>query len=351
MTETKNPIKAIAYDLADMEAEMFKMRSEGLKRGAWTGFSELDKLWTLKKGYQTFLIAPPHQGKSSFINEIVINLIEFSKWKIVIWSPETGSARDVYNELLWTKCKKPFIKNKAGINSTDEEAREAMHELANQIKVLDFGMQGVTVDMIFNQVARFIDEGWKPDLVIIDPYIDLVTESSKGVRDDIAISNFCSKLRRYSSNYDIHTLLAIHTKTMDKKDGKTISGEKISYFPRPTMNDIQGGTTFARKGFFIVSLWRPVEGLPKGDDGEYYQGNETVVCVVKAKPKMAGSLGECSLYYDKIANRYYESHDAGYTKTWAYDCPDGFQEREISPNNEYAILKQKQEKIKQEVIW
>jgi hypothetical protein len=349
--EKENLIKSISYDIGEMEEELFKMRNEGLKKGAWTGFSELDKLWTLKAGYQTFLIAPPHAGKSSFINEIVINLIEFSKWNVVIWSPETGSARDVYNELLWTKCRKPFIKNKAGINSTDEEAREAIHELSNKVKVLDFGMQGVTVDMIFHQVARFIDEGWKPDLVIIDPFADLLTSSSKGLRDDLAIAEFTSKLRRYSSNYSVHTLLAIHTKVMDKKDGKTISGEKVSYFPKPTMNDIQGGTMFARKGFFIVSLWRPTEGLPKGEDGEYYQGNETVVCVVKAKPKMAGSLGECSLYYDKIANRYYESHDSGYTKTWAYDCPDGFQEREISPNNEYAILKQKQEKIKQEVIW
>ena len=282
----KKELALTSFNIDDIEDELFKMRSEGLKRGAWTGFSGLDELWTLKRSGQTYLIAPPATGKSSFINEIIDNLISYSKWKVVIWSPETGAAKDVYNELLWTHCKKPFIKNKAGVNCSDDEARAAIEFLRDNIRVLDFGMQGVTIDMIFSQVGRLIEEeNFHPDLVIIDPYADLVTSSSKGLRDDLAIMEFTSKLRRYNARFQTHTILAIHTKVMEKKNGKTVAGEAISYFPKPTMNDIQGGTMFARKGFFIVSLWRPPVGLPKGEEGDFYEDNETVVSVVKAKPR------------------------------------------------------------------
>ena len=65
---------------------------------------------------------------------------------------------------------------------------------------------------------------------------------------------------------------------------------------------------------------------------------------------MAGVVGECLLFYDKIANRYYERKNKS-DVIWSYPCPNGFSEREISPNNELEVLKQKQENIKQEQLW
>jgi energy-coupling factor transporter ATP-binding protein EcfA2 len=344
-------IQQIAYSMDDCFDNLFKMRHAGLKRGAWTGFKVLDELYTVKKGSMTYLVAPSHCGKTSFLNELMTNLIEFSKWKIVIYSPETGTPSDVFNELLWTRCKKPFVCNKKGYNATEDEAKEAIEFLKDNIRILDFGLQLPTIDMIYSQVARLKEEGFNADMLVIDPAVEVKTGKSQGMRDDIAIEELTNKIRRFSSHYDIHTLIAIHTRQMEKKKGKLVSGEEVWYMPAPTMNDIQSGLTWARKGMMILTLWRPPAGLPKGDTGDCYVDNEMVISVVKARPKLAGALGQCSLFFDKWANRFYESWEQGKPKQWAYDCPEGFQEREISPNNEYAILKQKQEKIKQEVIW
>lgn len=343
-------INQYSYSITELEDELLKMRNEGLKRGAWLGFSKLDELWTMKRASTTWLVAPPHAGKSSFINEIIVNLINFSKFKIIIWSPETGDSKAVFNELLWTTCKRPFIKNKKGINATDEEVRKAIKLLKDNVEVLDFGLQPVTVEMIYAQVSRLREEkNFDADLLIIDPLTDLKTGKNDGQRDDIALEEFSSKVRRYSAHNDIHTMVAVHTKAMGRREGKTITGEKIEYVGRPTMDDIAGGQTLARRGMMIVTLWRPKEGLVKDSEkGEAYVKNETVVCVVKAKPKTAGSLGECSIFYDREANRYYEDSGDG-KKIFSYECPDGFNEREVSPNNTEEYIKVQKENIRREL--
>lgn len=341
-------VNQFSFDMDDCYANLQNMRAAGLLRGAWTGFYSLDQFYTIKRGSMTYLVAAPHCGKSALINELVVNLIEFSKFKVIIYSPETGTPSDVFAELLWSKGKKPFIKNKSGFNVTDEEAVEAMEFLRENVKILDFGLQLPTIDMIYAQVARLKEEGFNADLLIIDPAVEVATSKNKGVREDIAVEELTNKIRRFSSHYDIHTLIAIHTKAMEKRKGTTVAGEEIWYYPQPSMNDIAGGQTWARKGMMIVTLWRPPKGFPKDENGAFYDDNEMVIEVVKARPKCAGSLGKCSLFYDKWSNRFCEEIDR--QKYFSYQCPDGFTERELSPNNIIEIQR-RNEPNKQGEIW
>ena len=341
-------INKFSFDMSDCVANLRNMRDSGLLRGAWTGFAGLDAIYTVKRGSMTYLVASPHCGKSALINELVINLIEFSKFKVILYSPETGTPSDVFVELLWSYCKKPYIKNKKGYNCTDGEAELAINFLKENVVILDFGLQLPTIDMIYAQVARLKDEGFDADLLIIDPAVEIQSSKSKGVREDIAVEELTNKIRRFSSHNDIHTLIAIHTKSMEKRKGTTVAGEEIWYYPQPTMNDIAGGQTWARKGMMILTLWRPPKGFPKGDSGEFYEDNELVIEAVKARPKCAGSLGKCTLFYDKFANRFQEEIDR--QKWYAYPCKDGFLEREISPNNIEEIIR-RQTPTEQGRLW
>lgn len=336
-------VTSFAASPSSMRGRIETMRTEGLKRGAWTGFSSLDEHYTVKRGSSTLIIAPPHAGKSSFINELIDNLVRFSGFKFVVYSPETGSQEDVLNEILWTHCKKPVIKNKSNYFVSDEEFEEAMALFEDNIRVLDFGMQEVTIDMIFAQVERLReDEDFDADVVIIDPYAEIKTSESNGVRTDIAVNEFLNKMRRYSSKYDVHTMLAVHTRDIALKVDKNQYGQEVRYAPPAKATEIQGGQMFFRKAFFIVSLWRAPKDVSTGKpDGSVWEGNETVVEILKAKPKLAGKLGKVVLCYDKWSNRYYERCETSPKgMRFAYDCPDGFTEREISPNNKRARYEQ-----------
>jgi hypothetical protein len=346
--EVEIMVNQFSFDMGDCLSNIRNMRSAGLMKGAWLGFSNLDEFYTMKRGSMTYLVAAPHCGKSALINEFVINLIEFSKFKVIIYSPETGTPSDIMVELLWSKCKRPYIKNKAGINATDEEAEEAIRFLSENVVILDFGLQLPTIDMIYAQVARLKEEGFDADLLVIDPAVEIQSSKSKGVREDIAVEELTNKVRRFSSHYDIHTLIAIHTKAMEKRKGQTVAGEEIFYYPQPTMNDIAGGQTWARKGMMILTLWRPPKGFPKDDVGGFYEENELVIEVVKARPKSAGKLGRCVLKYDRISNRFKEEIDRQYH--FSYPCKDGFTEREISPNNIQEITRRNTPTV-QSNIW
>lgn len=337
-----------SHSLDDVRSNLTNMRSDGLRKGAWLGFSHLDELWTLKRGSTTYLVAPPHVGKSSFINEIVDNLIKYSGYKVVIFSPETGSPEDVFNELIWTHCKKPFIKNKAGIYASDADVEEAFRMFGSNIRVLDFGLKDVTINMIYEEVTRLREEeGFDADLLIVDPMAEVKTASSSGVRDDIAIGDVLNKVRRYSSKYDIHTILAVHTVNIGLQTFKDANGSEVRVSPKAKMSEIAGGQMYARKGMMIIILWRPPANCERKDgSGELYRENETIVIVEKAKPKSAGRRGEISLFYDKLSNRYYEI-DEQYPdkKIFSYDCPDGFSEREVSPNCIEGQIYEKRKKL------
>lgn len=337
-----------SHSLRETRSNLMNMRNDGLRKGAWLGFSHLDRLWTLKRGSTTYLVAPPHVGKTSFLNEIVDNLIKFSGFKVIIFSPETGSSEDIYNELIWTHCKKPFIKNKAGVYASDAEVDEAFRLFEDNIRVLDFGLKDVTINMIYEEVTRLREEeDFNADLLIVDPMAEIKTSSANGVRDDIAIGDVLNKVRRYSSKYDIHTILAVHTRDIGLQVFKDASGEEVRVAPKAKMSEIAGGQMYARKGMMIVVLWRPPANCEKKDgSGGYYRDNETIVIIEKAKPKSAGSRGEISLYYDKLSNRYYEI-DEQYPdkKIFSYQCPTGFLEREVSPNCAEGQLEEKKRKL------
>lgn len=331
----------------DVKFELDELRDSGQKRGSWLGFDSLDKLWSMKRGSTTYLLAAPHAGKSSFINEIVCNLIEFSHYKVIIWSPETGSPKDIFNELLWSINRKRFIKNKAGEYATDKQAARAIATLDSHVKVLDFGRRDVSLKMLYDQVERLKEDDFDADLLIVDPFTEIVDDDNLGLRADIALGRKLSGIARNSSAMDIHTLIAVHTNNIPPQMGDFRDGTKKAYIPAPLPSQIAGGQAWFRRAYMIVSLWIPPVGLKLGEEEDpdtgdkrivYAEKLQTIVEVLKAKPKIVGSLGKCMLTYNMLENRYRELDG-----TPSYECPNGLEEREVSPNYDESKISNQSE--------
>ena len=135
------------------------------------------------------------------------------------------------------------------------------------------------------------------------------------MRDDIAIGQVLTRIRKHSADNNYHTLLTVHTK---HQQPKYKSG--IAYIDKPTMNDIAGGMQWSRKGMMVINIWRCPFGL-EDSDGVPYEPNQVEITVVKAKPKIVGKLGKVTMYYDKVKNRYYELDQKG-ERVYAYQNPD-----------------------------
>ena len=304
-------MRNIVYTAEELRSSLTNLRNEGIKKGAWTGFESLYEKYSVKKGSTTYLYAGAHQGKSQFGFELMMNLSQFSGWKWAVYSPETGSPTEVFAELLCVYLRKPFLINKK-ITATDEESDKAIEFINKHFFIIDSGLQDLSVEGYYTAVAE-IEETYdvKIDGCMIDPFTEIKTDVSSGVRDDIAIGQVLTKIRKHSAENDFHTIVTVHTKHQQAKykDG-------VPYVDVPTMNDIAGGMQWSRKGMMVINVWRCPFGL-QDENGIPYEPNQVKITVVKAKPKIVGNLGSVTLYYDKLSNRYYELDKNG-RKQFAY---------------------------------
>jgi len=304
-------MRNIIYTAEELRGSLTTLRNEGVKKGAWTGFDSLYDKYSVKKGSTTYIYAGAHQGKSQFAFELMMNLSEFSGWKWAVYSPETGSPTEVFAELLWVYLRKPFLINNK-ITATDEETERAIDFINRHFFIIDSGLQDLSIEGYYTAVEQIeADYDIKIDGCLVDPFTEIKTDVSSGVRDDIAIGQILTKVRKHSADKNFHTIVTVHTK---HQQAKYKNG--VPYVDVPTMNDIAGGMQWSRKGMMVVNVWRCPFGL-EDENGIPYEPNQVKITVVKAKPKIVGKLGSVTLYYDKLSNRYYELDKNG-NKKFAY---------------------------------
>ena len=304
-------MRNIIFKAEDLRDSLTNLREEGVKKGAWVGFDSLFDKYSVKKGSTTYVYAGAHQGKSQFGFELMMNLAEYSDWKWAVYSPETGSPTEVFAELLWVYLRKPFLINDH-LTATDEETEKAISFINDHFYIIDSGLTDLTVDGFYTAVNQIEEDNFITiDGCMIDPFTEIKTDVSSGVRDDIAIGQVLTKIRKHSAEKNFHTIVTVHTK---HQQAKYKNG--VPYVDKPTMNDIAGGMQWSRKGMMVVNVWRCPYGLEDAN-GVPYEPNQVEITVVKAKPKSVGKLGSVTLYYDKMKNRYYELDSQG-KKQFAY---------------------------------
>lgn len=308
-------MQKLIYTADELRDSLTTLRQEGVKKGAWTGFSSLFDKYSVKRGSTTYIYAGAHQGKSQFGFEVMMNLAEYSGWKWAVYSPETGSPTEVFAELLWVYLRKPFLVNDM-VTATDEETDQAIDFINKHFYIIDSGLSDLTIEGFYTAVEQIeIRNGIKIDGCLVDPFTEIKTDVSSGVRDDIAIGQILTKVRKHSADRDYHTIVTVHTK---HQAAKYKNG--VPYVDVPTMNDIAGGMQWSRKGMMVVNVWRCPFGL-EDENGIPYEPNQVKITVVKAKPKIVGKLGSVTLFYDKLTNRYYERDEYG-QKVFSYPQPN-----------------------------
>jgi twinkle protein len=290
------------YTADKLKDQLMHMRSHGMKRGEYPGFAGLFDKYSFKRGSTTYVYAGAHQGKSQFVFEIMMNLAQFSGWKWAVYSPETGSPADLFAELCWVYLRKPFILNDR-ITASDAEAERAIEFVSSHFYIIDYGLRDMTIEGFYTAVESIEKTGVKIDGCVLDPFTEIKTDVSSGVRDDIAIGQILTRIRKHSSERDYHTIVTVHTKHQQTK-----YKNGVGYVDIPSMNDIAGGMQWSRKGMMIVNVWRCPYGL-EDENGIPYEPNQVKISIVKAKPKIVGNLGYVYMYYDRITNRYYEMRE------------------------------------------
>lgn len=241
------------FTLEDNFESMLSGFKNGYQRGQTTYINEIDQAWKWRKGEVTVWTGYQNEGKSLFLNQLSVIKAFYDKDKFAVFSPENMPMDDFFNdliEMLVGKTSDPYYKS---LQMSELEYLNASSFL-NRHFFLIYPNFDFKIDTIFEKV-KYLVRKQGIDHLIIDPYNTVEHLMRSGEREDLYISRFMAKLKRFAIENEISIHLVAHQNTArpDANDG--------GRYYKPNLNNIKGGGTFADKADNVVYVWRPNRAL------------------------------------------------------------------------------------------
>lgn len=293
----------------DRFASVQKIRETGSQRGVGTGFRDLDKLWTMKKGFPLFVAGAPHHGKSIFVKQMVINAAIQHGWRVLLFMAEEGGADDLICDLVEMRVQSDARKTTPGglpndRAMTDDAFMDALQWVNRHFAIIDpddIANTNVpfTLDA-FHRIAR--REAF--DATVLDPWNDIDRDLEKhGGREDLQLTDALRDVRRECAQQNRIDIVVTHIAKV-AADKKSVCGTRYQGHALPT--EWAGGQTWFRRAFTMLLVYRPPAGLVLEPDGTAIEPGECWVYCQKTKPKGVGSLGMAKLWWQRDKHRFVE---------------------------------------------
>ena len=276
------PVKGL-YDAEHFFDRVVALYDKGLPKGESTGFKCIDEIYTVVPGQLTVVTGSPGSGKSTMIDNFMVNMAKNKDWKFAVCSfenpPEVHIAK-----LAGIYAGKPFFDGptpRMSVAARDEAltwVREHfffLHQSDGTLATLDD-----IVDLARTSIMRYGIQG-----LVIDPYnfIDRGGESS----ETDWVSDALTKLKVLSMGHDIHTWIMAHPTKMRRKDDGS--------FPIPTGYDISGSAHWFNKADMGLTVHRPD-----------FLSSKTEVHMWKVRFSFTGKVGKTEMTYDAPSGIYLE---------------------------------------------
>ena len=291
--------------ISDIRQSVEALRDQGSQRGDNTGFSCLDSLYSIKPGTFTIVQGAPTHGKSELIFEFLISQAEHFNKKSIILSPESGSAEDITMELIHKFLKKSAYKSNP-YACDDREFHKGLNWVEYYFSIADDEEKSYSFVELADEIAEYEKtHKTRYDFVMAEPWNELnhkMALNDNSGRQDLAIEDELTFLRRYCKNEKKHVFLSFHPSF------QTLIQDPVSkkrYYEMPRAREAAGGQATLRKAFSWINIWRPPVGVCD-EHGMPYEENQLLVQIEKSKPKGIGAKGQTTLFFDWKQNRYYE---------------------------------------------
>ncbi len=280
------PVDGI-FSVGSLKTEVCQLYERGENRGLSTGWLGVDKLYTVRRGELTIITGIPGHGKSTWLDALLVNLIELHALRFAIFSPENWPPERHAQSFVEKINRMPFRRDGRTVRRmTRDEAERALDDLAEYIYFIMPEERLCTVDEILSK-ARVLIARHGINGLVIDPWNEVEHAIEKGEREDQYISRSLSKIRRFARLNGVHVWVVAHPKNLSKdKDG--------NYKP-PTMYEISGGAHWRNKADNGVCVFR-----------NDFANDITTIIIQKVRFREVGQVGETYLKFCRDVGRYSE---------------------------------------------
>lgn len=280
------PINGIQF-VSDVFDEMLNSFRYGKQLGTTTYLPTLDPHWKWRNGEVTIWTGYMNEGKSCFLSQLCVLKAKNEGYKFAVFCPENYPISEYYDELIHCYVGKSTDKSYRNVMTEDEyiQASQFIHEHFFAI----MPENEFYYDLILEKM-QFLIRKAGVNACIIDPYNQVEHLMEKGQREDLYISKFMSKMKRFAIDNNVSFHLVAHQVTPMFKGKED--------YPQPDGYKIKGGGTFADKADNVIAVWRPYRRSDSTNNSV-----DIIVSKIK-KQKLVGIPGDIRIYYDVAKNQY-----------------------------------------------
>lgn len=319
------PVSGI-FRAEDFRAQITDAYRYGQPKGSTTHFPEVDPKWTHREGEVTIWTGYNNEGKSLVVKQLFLLKSLYDGWKHAIFSPEEFPQDEWYTDLIESYIGKSADKDQKSFNNyMSPDQLDKGVKFTNKYFFNVFPDDDHSLDAVLKKFSYTVRK-YNVKTVTIDPYNQIQHKMLPGEREDLYISRFMSRLKKFAIDHKVGVHLVAHQVTPNVTDGQD--------YPQPNLYKIKGGGTFGDKADNIISVWRPRRNTDQSD---------LLVKLISQKikkQKLTGKPGEVDLYYDVKKNRYNQSNGSPFD--WYEPEPIQEEEKELDFNDIHSsFMKEK----------
>jgi len=286
------PIDGV-YGAETFSKDITDLYDNGLRNGEYTRvWKKFDSHISFFPGQLTVVTGVSGHGKSTFVDNLMVNLALQGDYKWGLFSPENTESAYHAVRLLRQYTKKGFFHfddnrmSKAELDSAKEFLAEYFFFI--KPRPTEYHIESIT------ERAKYLVKKHGINGMVVDPFNRIELKLRRGESETVAISRFLSHLQYLAMQLGIHIILIAHpTKVPKLEDGVN---DRI-----PTANDIAGSVHFKNVPDNIFSVYLKRD-ITTG------QSVQNFIYVQKIKHQFFGKLGRIEFDFDKNTETYTEGN-------------------------------------------
>ncbi len=247
-----------------------------------TGFKKLDELYSVSPGILTVVTGVPSAGKSTMIDQIMVNLAVREDWRFAVCSFENNPEIHI-GKLLEMRLRKDFFEREGHTRMTKDEINDNWPWVNDHFKfICQLDGNPLPIETIIENIKAAVFR-WGIKGCVIDPY-NYITRSKSSENETQWISEILTSVRMVAAAYGLHIWFVAHPTKMQPN-------EAGNYTP-PTGYSISGSSAWYSKADFGLTIHR---------------NNNDAQCqfiIWKCRFSWLGSEGKETLVYNKDIHIY-----------------------------------------------
>lgn len=274
------------FTASEMQDSILELYSFGLRAGLSTGWTEVDKFYSVRECEFTVVTGIPGSGKSTWLDALAVNLYGNHNWKIAFCSPENWPISRHAVGLIEKVMGKPFCDTPFTARLTKKEIEKGIKIISDAFFFTQLQDEGMSISNILHVMQGVIEKhGVKG--IVLDPWNELEHRRPTDKSETEFISESLGQIRRFARFNKVHIWVVAHpTKLKRKEDGT---------YPVPRLYDISGSAAFYNKADNGICIHRRNPKVPEVD-----------IHIQKIRFKEIGKLGRAKLGFISETGTYFD---------------------------------------------